>query len=226
MAKLDWDRVNIENLDYRRKNEIERIEEEKADSLAEPGSHTLHHCPHCGLEVSGSKYRFHIAEVHFLSTGSVRVTMLVARIGSNGLLFSAIPTCVFDDVWKLLQTSFDFDQHYSSDEIGNRLPRETLRFLYERRTIDLSGGVENYVTEIAEIIQVVAEKISWFALGGRIALDLRVAGFDKSFSRALLEELRDRARKAKGTTKGKRSKRKRKSSQLLNSLRLKVQEHK
>lgn len=85
MAKMDWDRVNIEDLDYRRKNEIERIEEEKAYSLAETGSHTLHHCPHCELEVSGSKYRFHFAEVHFLSTGSVRVTMLVAKIGLRRL---------------------------------------------------------------------------------------------------------------------------------------------
>src|SRR6266498_291695 len=216
MAKMDWDRVNVENLDYRRKGEIERNEEEKALFL-KTGSPTLHHCPQCGLEVSGSKYRFHFAEVHFLSTGSVRVTMLVARIGSNGLLFSAIPTCVFDDVWNLLQSSFDFDQHYSSDEIGNKLPRETLRFLYERRTIDLSGRVENYVTEIAKIIQVVAEKVSWFALEGRIALDLRVAGFDKSFSLALRKELRGKcgkANKANGNTKRKRSKKKRKSAQL------------
>ena len=204
MAKMDWDRVNVENLDYRRKNEIERKEEENA-FFPETGSSTLLPCPHSGLEVSASKYRFHLAERHFLKTGTVSITILIARLGNNGALFSVIPTCVFDDVWGLLRSSFDFNQQYSSEEIGNNLPTEIRRFLFEVRLIDLSEKLQCDIWPItAEIIRGVAEKFCWFAQPGEgISLRLRQFGFDGSFLQALLDLLR----KKKGWAKRNRNRR-------------------
>jgi hypothetical protein len=214
VAKMNWDRVNIENLDYRHKNEIERIEEEKVSFTDSPAEHK---CPHCELKVSDSKYRFHFAESHFLRTGTVStVILLLARIGSNCLILSAIAPCVLNDILKLLRANFGFDQDYSPEEIANKLRREDLRFTVETVVIGLSGEAIIDVKRIANDIQGVATRIHW-GIGWRykhIPLALKTVRLDEAFLRAMRKELRGEANRSNGNTKRKKPKKKRKSSQL------------
>lgn len=210
MAKMDWDRVNVENLDYHHKKEIEREEGERASHGNNPtktGASSSVIRPHCKWEVGASKYRFHFAELHFFKTGSVSTVTLLAMIGENGLLVSGIPTCVFDDVWEFLRSRFDFNQHYSSEKIRNKLPTEIRRYLFEVHFIDLSErGQSDILQRAAEIIRDVAEKLNWIAWAnqGRLSLHLKLAGFGESFSSVLLDLLRTKKGQPKGN--GKRTK--------------------
>lgn len=191
MAKMDWDKINIENLDYRHKKEIERKEEEKALLADSSGSPTLHPCPHCELSFSAERYRFHFVEAHFFTTGSVSIVTLLAKIGNDVLFFSAIPACVFDDVLESLQSNFDFKQDYSPGELMEKLPREARRLMVEAWLIRLSGRRESDVEEIAQVHKDMVKRI------GRIVRRKNISFKEVRLEGSFVTELRKALRRRK-----------------------------
>ena len=207
MAKFDWDKINIENLDYRHKKTIERQTEKSASQLEKHmaiGHSALHTCPHCDQKVSGSEYKYHFVRNHFPAMGMTVATLLVIKIGDTAVLTLVLPTCVFSDVWEACQSRFDFNQNYSLEDIQHKLSNE-IPFIFEARYKPLIGKDRfEILDEIITLLRNIIERLSWANFS--LSLKLCLSRFEPDFAQDLMNRANEKRRKPKKSKAKKKGK--------------------
>src|SRR5574341_2208397 len=190
MAKLNWEKVRVEELDLRHKAEIERKLEEESRLLFKTedkkGMLSLVKCPRCHVVLTASKYDDHFFEFHYLEAILKSADIAIFIVNTDEGYVLIIVAHKFAENVEGLSGSIKYSEE-NHHELINMVVEAVVK-LYEK-AIGKYWGMVLYRTVSLVVEGAPRKKIKSLGAKTLFTIEVQIIGFEQNIVQSLLSKI-------------------------------------